>query len=408
MSRKHRRKKNTANFTETCNRASVNKETQLDPPIQYLAIQSLAAILPAADENPDEIIKKKGSSIYAEMENKDAHLYAVYQTRKTAISLIPWYIYPANDSDRARELADFAFHVIDSIRGPFCEKIKALTDGIGKGFSVLEICWKLIDKGRWKGKYGVEDLVFHDQKYWRFKERRFNAGLNQDVILFNPSPSYSGDAFPVPWSKVIHFAFDGQDSLYGKAAFRPLYWFCWLKKEGWKSWIIYLNKFGMPTVTGLYPNTATRNEKAALLEVVQSIQEETGVIYPDTMVIKLLEAMRAGNISYEALSDACNAEISKGILGATQTVQEGKRGSYALSRTHSDIRELRVDADAVVFADVIQQQLITRIIDFNWITDDYPQFVMAFESGKTTLKANISTPNLDKTAKKLDELDTIP
>lgn len=382
-----------------------------EPTFERLSSQSLASVLPSADQNPDEILKKKGAKIYDEMEEKDAHLYAVYQTRKSAISLIPWYILPADNSDRSRELADFVFQVIDDIRGPFCEKIKALNDAIGKGFAVLEICWIPITKGKWKGKFGIEDLVFHKQKFWRFKERRYNKGLNQDVILFNPNPSHTMDAVPVPWSQVIHYAFDGQESFYGKAAFKPLFWYYWFKKEGWKSWIIYLNKFGMPTVAGQYPNTATPNEKSALLEVVQSIQEETGIIFPDTMLIKLLEASRAGNASYEALSHACNAEMSKGILGATQTVEEGKRGSYALSRAHSDIRELRVEADAIPSADVIQQQLVKRIIDFNFITEIYPQFVMTFKSGETTLKANASIDqSQDKTGeeklkKQLVEMD---
>lgn len=394
MSKKRKRKQ--VQFAEMTKSPSPVQEMTIEPIISRLATTSLASVLRFADENPDEILKKKGSKVYDEMEAKDAHLYAVYQTRKSAIALIPWYILPSDESDRAKELADFVFQVIDDIRGPFCEKIKALNDAIGKGFVCLEICWKLIEKGRWKGKFGIEDLIFHHQKFWLFKERRYNKGLNQDVILFNPSPSYSIDAFPVPLSKVIHYAFDGQESMYGKAAFKPLYWYYWFKKEGWKSWIIFLNKFGMPTVTGQYPNSASRNEKAALLDVVQSIQEETGIIFPDTMLIKLLEASRAGNASYEALSHACNAEISKGILGATQTVEEGKRGSYALSRAHSGIRELRVEADAIPSADVFQQQLVKRIIDFNFITDSYPQFVMTFDSGKTTLKANATSQSQEK------------
>lgn len=364
-------------------------EVAVDPMKDRLATSSIAGVLPVADENPDQILKKKGDKVYEEMEVKDGHLYAVYQTRLLAISLIPWKIMPANDSPRARELADFAFDVIDGINGPFCLKLKALLDAIGKGFSVLEICWKLIEHGRWKGKYGIDDLIFHEQRYWRFLERKHNKGINQDVIMFDPSGSSRStpvEAVPVPWSKVIHYAFDGYKSLYGQAAFQPIFWYYWFKKEGWKSWVIYLNKYGMPTPVGKYPRNSTRNEKTALLDLVQSIQEETGIIIPEDMAIAFLEAARSGPASYEGLINACNSEESKAILGATQTVEEGKRGSYALSRTHSGIREERVEADGVVISDVIQQQLVKRVIDFNFITELYPQYVMTFKSGESTLK----------------------
>jgi len=360
----------------------------IDPVFDRLASNSLAAILKPADENPDQILKKKGAAVYDEMERKDGHLYAIYETRKVALSMVPWHIAPADNSERAQRIAEFVFQVIDDIRGPFCEKIKASLDGIGKGFSVLEICWAPITKGKWKNKIGIEDLIWHKQKYWEFKERKFHKDLNQDLIFFKTNTN-SRDLIPVPWTKVIHYAFDGYETLYGKAAFEPLYYYYWFKKECWKSWMIYLNRFGFPTTIGTYSAVAKRNEKQALLDIVQSIQEETGVIIPEGMQIKFLEAMRSGTASYGALSDACNAEESKGILGATQTVQEGKKGSYALARAHSDIREIRVDSDTVIIADIYQQQLVNRIVDFNFITDEYPQFIMSFEKPTTTQKQNL-------------------
>ena len=102
------------------------------------------------------------------------------------------------------------------------------------------------------------------------------------------------------------------------------------------------------------------------------------------MDIKFLEASHAGTVSYRDLADACNAEISKAILGATQTVEEGRRGSYALSRAHSEVRRERVEADVVEISDVIQQQLVKRLVDFNFITDIYPQFIMKTFVGKDT------------------------
>ncbi|TET67576.1 MAG: DUF935 family protein [Candidatus Aminicenantes bacterium] len=366
--------------------AQTNKDK---PPLETIdtsKIKSMAAIIGFAEQNPDEVLKKQGVKIYDEMENKDTHLYSVYQTRKLAIAMVPWDILPADDSERSKEIAEFVFTVLADSKGPFSEDIKQILDAIGKGFSILEIVWKLKDDGRWKGKYGVEELLFHKQRYWFFKDKRWHKA-DEDVVLFGDQ---NMNAKPIPWERIIHYAYDPADNLYGRAAFRPCYWFYWFKKEGWKSWIVFLNKYGTPTAVGKYPDGAKPGEKTKLLEIIETIQEETGIIIPESMAISFLEASHVGTASYRDLADACNAEISKAILGATQTVEEGRRGSYALSRAHSEVRRERVEADAVVVSDVIQQQLIKRLVDFNFVTEIYPQFIMKPFKTKDTERAPIA------------------
>jgi len=364
-----------------------NKEKEVDkkesPPmgmIDTTGIQSISGTLGGVDQNPDEILKKEGVRIYDEMEAKDTHVYSVYQTRKLAVSMIPWEIYPGDDSERQQEMADFAFTAIDDCKGTFAEDLNQLLDAIGKGFSILEIVWKLVKEGRWKGKYMIEELLFHKQKYWYFKDKRWHKS-DVSVTLFGSSTM---DAKPVPWERIIHYAYDAEDNFYGRAAFKPCYWFYWFKKAGWKSWIIFLNKYGTPTAVGKYPPGASKPEQATLLDIVETIQEETGVIIPTGMELSFLEASHSGPASYRDLADACNAEISKAILGATQTVEEGRRGSYALSRAHSEVRRERVSADVVEISDVIQQQLVKRLIDYNFVTEIYPQFIMKPFEGMDT------------------------
>jgi len=365
---------------ETRKKARKNRRI---PPLGRLdtsGIKTIASVLSAADENPDEVLLSRGVAVYDEMEAKDAHVYAVYQTRRLAISLIPWEIIPANKSKRAAVIAEFVFSVIEDCKGPFSEDIKQLTDAIGKGFSILEIVWKYIAEGKWKGKYGIEELVFHKQRYWFFKDGRWHK-QDSDIAMFGPDRL---NAKEIPWEKIVHYAYDSQDSLYGRAAFKPIYWFSWLKREGWKSWIIFLNRYGSPITKGTFPENTPQLDQDKLLEVLQTIQEETALIHPKDFDVSFLEAGHAAAASFRELSDSCNAEISKGILGATQTVEEGKRGSYALSKAHSEVRRERIDADTVDICDVIQEQLIKRIVDFNFMTDEYPQFVMRRVATKET------------------------
>lgn len=334
------------------------------------SIQS--ALLDQSTENPDYVLSKKGTNIYDEMEERDTHLYATYQTRKLAVSTLPWEILVGSEDEKSYEIRDFVFDAIDNCKGIFSEDIKQIMDAVGKGFSALEIIWQYLEKGKWAGKYTVEELVFHKQKYWRFIPASISP-TGKDIALYTAD---KWNPVEIPWTKLIHYAYDSQDSKYGRGAFRPCYWFYWFKKEGWKSWMIYLSKYGQPTTIGTYPDGAKVAEQNLLMDVINSIQEETGLIIPESMKLSFLESSRSSPASYENMVNACNAEISKAILGATQTVEEGKRGSYALSRAHSEVRQERVAADGVDVADTIQQQLVRPLVDFNYITDVYPQFIL--------------------------------
>lgn len=353
-----------------------SKETPPLGKIDTTRMSSMSGILSFDDRNPDEILKRQGADVYDEMEAKDSHLYSVYQTRKLALSLIPWDILPASSSSRDKMVAEFVFTVIDDIKGPFPEDIRQLLDAIGKGFSILEIIYKQIGKGKFVGKWGIEELLFHKQKYWFFKDRRWHKADESVVLYRDETHGLKGEE--VPWEKIVHYAFDAQDNLYGRAAFKPLYWPYWFKKEGWKLWMVFLDKYGSPTAVGHYPPGTKPNERTVLMDAIEAIQKETGITIPDNMKISFLEASHVGPASYSQLKDACNTEISKGILGATQAVEEGRRGSYALSRAHSEVRKERVESDAIDIADTIQEQIVKRIVDYNFIVEHYPQFIMKY------------------------------
>jgi len=341
-------------------------------------------------QNPDKILKKFGVDIYDNMVASDSHLFAVYQTRKLAISLCPWELTPANSDARSIMIRDFVLNVIEESRGPFSENIRQLADAIGKGFSILEIVWKLINKGQWKGKFGIDEFIFHKQKFWRFTDK--NARKYRVPVVYFVDDETRIDGTNISWEKLILYTYNSQGSMYGESSFKSCYWQTWFKKEGWKSWMVFLDKYSFPVAVGSFPDGASKGEQDLLLEVLETIQKETCLVVPESMKVKFLEASRSGPVSFIELIQACNSEISKCLLGATQTVEEGSRGSYALSRAHSDVRKERVEADIVSISDVIQQQLIKKIVDFNFKTDIYPKFVMKYpwspqkESEKDTSK----------------------
>lgn len=335
--------------------------------------------------------------IYNEMEDKDGHLFATLQTRKIGILSRERRIVAHGDEPHDVELAKFIELVLNNIRD-FDQALYNLLDALAKGFAVLEIIWDIDAAGR----VVVRELKSRAQS-------RFIFGSQGELRLLDPIPSALGRhpalnsytsfapdsptnpslwGIPVPPRKFLIFTFNAQyDNPYGKGLCARAYWYYWFKKNNLKFWAIFNEKFGSPTVVARYRPGIAEEEHRKLLQILESLQTDTGITLPDNIVLEFLEAHRSGNInSYKDLADWCNDEISKIVLGQTLTSSEGRRsGSLALGRVHQLVRFEYMMADARALMNVINGQLIPWIVYFNFglpatTTDtlgfQLPQFVI--------------------------------
>jgi phage gp29-like protein len=154
---------------------------------------------------------------------------------------------------------------------------------------------------------------------------------------------------------------------YGTPLCAKAYWYYWFKKNNLKFWSLYNEKFGAPTALARYGPATTPEDLARLAEVLESLQNDTGILIPESIALEFLEARRAGAAgSYREFADWCNDEMSKIVLGQTLTTGEGRRsGSLALGRVHDLVRHEYLAADARAFADALTAQVVRWIVDFN-------------------------------------------
>ena len=311
--------------------------------------------------------------LYQEMEDKDGHLYSVLQTRKNGVLSRERKVVAASDSPRDREVAEFVARALEAIP-QFDQALRDILDAMGKGFSVTEILWSA--EG---GRIGVAALKSRSQGRFVFDlEGRLRLLDDSDAALVSLGAAPIGNSrerqidnlsYLLPPEKFLVFTFDGRHSNpLGNGLCQKAYWYYWFKKNNLKFWAIFNEKFGSPTVVGKYRAGATDDERDRLLEVIDGLQNDTGIVVPETMVIELLEARRSGNINtYRDLADWCNDEMSKIVLGGTLTSGEGRRsGSYALGRIHEAVRNEYVAADARALMEVINTQLVARLVEYNF------------------------------------------
>ncbi len=324
----------------------------------YLGAPLWPACLPAADG-----FSSAGAAglfdLYDEMESKDGHLFSVLQTRKNGVLSSPRKVEPASVARRDLQIAQFVEKALNRIPR-FGAALLNLLDALGKGLSVQEIVWEMRE-----GQVWVRELKSRAPGRFCFAP--------DGALRLSPWDSAPGgevsESQSLPERKFLRFTFGGlYDNPYGRGLCGRAYWYYWFKKNNTKFWVVYNEKFGSPTVVGKYRPGASEEERRRLFEVVESLQNDTGVTVPESITLELLEARRSGNAStYRELADWCNDEISRLVLGATLTSSEGRRsGSQALGEVHERVRGEYVEADARELEDAVNAQLVRWLVDFNF------------------------------------------
>lgn len=319
--------------------------------------------------SPDEILRFEGFEYYDRIVAKDTHLYSILNTRKMGAASFPWWLEPANESLEALEQKDFCMFALKQIEGDMKNHFKMFLEAIPKGFAISEMIFDEVQKGIWKGKVIVSKFIHHSQKLFTFKAKP-TTGFN---IFAKDIQTYKD--VPIPAERVVHTVFDGEPP-YGRPLLEKCYFYAWLKKEiGFKFWGVFLERFGGPTAIIYYPSSDPDSTlQTQALNALKDLQNETGMVLPDSFKIDFLRVAQ-GDISYRDLIDSCNAEMTKAVLGATQTVQEGTKGSYSLARVHDLVRHEYKLSDTSMLQNVIQFQVIKRLCDLNFSQPLYPAFV---------------------------------
>ncbi len=180
-------------------------------------------------------------NLFNEMEDKDGHLFAVLQTRKIGILSRERRIIPASENRQDVEMARFIEHVFDKI--PSVEHaLYSLLDALAKGFSIIEIMWKIDNndrvlisdlKSRFQGRF-----IFDRHGMLRLLDPpehvKHTTSHNADTkkpYSYKTFPLTIGGV-PVPDKKFLRFTFDAQNNNpYGKGLCSRCYWYYWFKKQ---------------------------------------------------------------------------------------------------------------------------------------------------------------------------------
>lgn len=325
-------------------------------------------------KNPDAIAREKGLEYYDEVA-RDPHVKSVWGTRIMALVGCQREFQAASDAPIDRAVQSFVAWVFaDFLKQRGLDTIveQSFRSATKNGYTVQEVIWQ----PRHARGTVIADIKDRDPE--RFIIKPDGLYLKRHI--------WDIDGDKQPPRKFAVQAFEPEyENPYGASLMQTIHWYVWFKKHGMKFWMIFLEKFGMPTVLAKVPEGfSDDNELRRVRDVLDSIQQRTNITVPAGFEISLLEAAKSGSAGagYDILCSTCDAQISKAILGQTLTTQEGKTsGSYALGQVHNEVRSDILIADGKWFDSFLNWQIVTWLVDYNFRVQAYPYCVTQTEPG---------------------------
>ncbi len=293
-----------------------------------------------------------------EMEERDPHYASVLSTRKLALGGMDGHVEPASDSERDKTIAD---EIARLVRKPAFEELREeLLDGLGKGYSAVEIIW---DRGKqWK----PSGYKHRDPKWFRFDLD------DARTLLLVTEQNPLGEAL-APYKFAVHKPRLKTGIPIRGGLARLVAWSFLFKNYSIKDWVGFMEAYGLPLRVGRYGPNASKEDKEALFRAVANIGTDAAAILPESMRIEFQEAMKGASSSdlFERAGSFFDRQVSKAVLGQTMTTDDGSSQSQA--NVHDTVRGDIAEADARQLAGTINRDVIKPYVDLNYgPQENYP------------------------------------
>ncbi len=310
---------------------------------------SFMQILP----NPDPVLAKLGKRISAYDDLLyDAQVRSCMSSRKAGVLKLKFEL---EGKDADQKIIDFIQETFD--RFNYHKLFRKILGCVAYGYQPIEIDWE-VRKGRivpakMEAK-PVEWFCFGEKNELRFLSRKHPV---------------TGEELP-PMKFVCPTNDETYKNPYGTSVLSLCFWPAMFKKGNFKFWVAFTEKYGSPWLVGKYaPGTSNENQNILADQLENMVQDAIAVV-PDTSKIEIIEASGKGASAdiFDKLKDACNADISKAILGQTLTTELSSTGSLAAAQTHNEVRKDIILSDARIIEETLNQ-IVRWTIDQNFGKD---------------------------------------
>lgn len=316
--------------------------------------------------DPDAILKKAGLSRQAlkKMEGDD-EIYTAISKRRGKLLGTPWHL------EKHESMDDEALEFIESALTPVMNAIlKDSWNALLYGYSVIEAVYKQQEDGK---------IIFSDVTKKPFDWFRVNPNT---LELRYFAPDGSGGSDGVVCDPNFKFFLTRHEADYenphGVALLSKLYWPWIFRHEGWRYYMQWLERFGIPTIT-VKTEQNNVDERNKLAESLAESVQDSVIVVGSSDDVELVEVKGKGE-PFTSMENMLSKRILKTILGATLNTDVQDKGSRAASETHRDELTDKRDADSRMIIPTVQA-MVAAITELNYPGQIAPEFVMEENKG---------------------------
>lgn len=315
----------------------------------------------------DSVLMNRGApdlKIYREVLSDD-EVKSAFTQRQDALISREIKVDAGGDRPIDIEAADAMQRQIDALG--FDRITRLMHYGVFYGYAVSELIYGIRDNLLW-----IDEVKVRDRRRFRFTPKG-------ELRLLTPGNMFTGEPCPAPYFWSFATGADHDDEPYGLGLAHWLYWPTFFKRNDIKFWLIFLDKFGMPTVAGKHPPGATPEQKRDLLALTRAISTDSGVIMPDGMALEMLSAARSGAADYESMYKAMNEAIRRVVVGQISSSGGTSKGIGGDESLQAGILASIAKSDADVICESWNRGPATWLTELNFPGAAVPQVSRVFD-----------------------------
>ncbi|SJM89973.1 phage portal protein family protein [Crenothrix polyspora] len=300
---------------------------------------------------------RQQADLFADMEERDAHIYAEITKRKMAVSELDWSLMPPDDAKATEKkaIAQLETRLRDTL--DVNTLVFDMANAIGYGFAGLEIEWhKTTDL--WLPK-----SITHRPQRW------FTVDIEtrRQLRLRNNTSHEGEELMPYGWIMHEHSSKTGSPATQG--LYRALVLPYLFKNFATKNWLRFCELYGVPIRVLIHHETDPLVKKELYRALENMGQNGVAMLQgglPEDL--KTVPMTNGDGLAFKELIDWAERSISKAILGGTLTSDSGRNGNYATAAVHDDVRLKIRNNDAKQLSATLTKQLLGAIVALNGLS----------------------------------------
>ena len=341
------------------------------------------------EEFLNQLRGRRGLLVYREMADNDPVIGSILYAIEKVTLRLDWRIDPYDDSDEAKEIAEFVDQCLEDMSDSFDQTLASILSMLIYGFSFHEIVYKVrggdVDDPKRKSKY--KDGKIGWRKFpIRAQETLNNWMMDQEggIQGFRQIDPTGGGFREIPIEKGLLFRTtvnknnpEGRSLL--RNCFRP--WYYKRRIEEIEAIGIERDLAGLPVakVPPEYLSSgASAAQQAVLAEITSIVQnikrnEQEGVIFPkmydennnEMFSLELLSSGGTRQFDTDKVISRYDQRISMSVLTDFILLGHERVGSFSLGSQKMDLWTMSIDSIAKSIAEVFNQYAIPRLIKLN-------------------------------------------